>query len=512
MQILPPAARVAGGRIRFRGADLVARGDRRGLTIIFQNPRAALNPIRPIGRQIVDALEVYTDLGRRAAEARAVELLGQVRLRDPGRRFWSYPFELSGGMCQRALIALALACEPTLLIADEPTTGLDVTTQKAIVDLLAELSAARGMAIVLITHDLALAGERCGRLVVMQAGRVVETGPAAAILHRPAHPYTRSLVAAIPGSAGTPAAEQAAGTSTRPLLEVEGLTRIFPLRRQGGLVRRVLAGVSSRAASAGPELLRAVDGVDLWIMPGESVGLVGESGSGKSTLASMIVRLTDPTDGRIHFRGAEIGRIPARRFARRPERRDIQMVFQDPTASLDPRQTALGAIAEPLRRLGPGRTGHAVAAAVEELAAMVGLPGRLLPRLPHQLSGGEKARVGIARAIALRPSLLVLDEPTAALDVRVQAVVLDLLAELRRTLGMSYLFVSHDLTVVRRLCDRVLVMQAGRIVDGGPTRTLLTTPTHAYTQGLLAAIPRPPTLAEERREVCRPALPSARRV
>ncbi len=496
MGILPTAARVQRGRIRFADGELnVAgrlRGDREGLAIIFQNPRAALNPTRPVGRQIIDALRAHTTISSRQAAARATELLDQVRIREPARRFWSYPFELSGGMCQRVMIAVALACKPRLLIADEPTTGLDVTTQKAIIDLLVDLAADQGMATVLITHDLALAGERCARLVVMEGGRVVETGSSAEILNSPRDPYTRSLVTAMPQTAErtTVAPQFLSNISDPPLVKVEGLRRVFRLRQSAGPVRRAWTRIVHPKNALGADTLHAVDDIDLQIMAGESVGLVGESGSGKSTLAGLIVRLIDPTAGRILFRGADIGAIPARRFAGEAYRRDIQMVFQDPSGSLNPRQTAFVAIAEPIRRLGRLERGRPLAVVVHELAEMVGLPSALLKRLPHQLSGGEKSRVGIARAIALRPCLLVLDEPTASLDVRVQAVVLDLLAELRRKFEMTYLFVSHDLAVVRRICDRVLVMEGGRIVDNGPTEQLLTAPSHPYTRSLVAAIPR----------------------
>lgn len=495
MGILPAAARVARGRIRFAGRalDLLGRrrGDREGLAIIFQNPRAALDPVRPVGRQLVDALRVHSSLSARQAAARAVELLDQVRIREPARRFWSYPFELSGGMCQRVLIAIALACEPRLLIADEPTTGLDVTTQKAIVDLLVALAADRGMATVLITHDLALAGERCSRLAVMHGGRVVEVGATAEILRQPREPYTRSLVAATP-RADEDAGPRAGATlgAPKPLLAVEGLGRDYRLRSAGGMVTRTWARLSRPGEARGIDTIRAVDNVTFRLSAGESVGLVGESGSGKSTLAALIVRLIDSTAGRILFRGTDIGAIPARQAARAPCRHDIQMVFQDPSASLNPRQTAFAAIAEPIRRLGPLPRDRPLATVVQELAEMTGLAPALLGRLPHQLSGGEKARVGIARAIALRPGLLVLDEPTASLDVRVQAVILDLLAKLRDEFGMTYLFVSHDLAVVRRVCERVLVMRGGQIVESGTTEQVLSAPHHPYTEELIAAIPR----------------------
>ena len=323
MGILPTAARVGHGSIRFAGRalDLTRRrrGDREGLAIIFQNPRAALDPIRPVGRQLVDALRAHSPLSARQAAVSAVELLGQVRIHEPARRFWSYPFELSGGMCQRVMIAIALACKPRLLIADEPTTGLDVTTQKAIVDLLVALAAERGMATVLITHDLALASERCSRLAVMQGGRVVEIAKTVEILHRPREPYTRSLIAASPRAdedtttrtGGTPAAF----APQPPLLSVESLCRDYRLRRPAAW--RLAPGQISRTANVREiDILRAVDNVTFDLSPGESVGLVGKSGSGKSTLAALIVRLIDPTAGRVRFRGDDIS---AFRHDTRPE-------------------------------------------------------------------------------------------------------------------------------------------------------------------------------------------------
>jgi peptide/nickel transport system ATP-binding protein len=504
MGILPPAARVTNGRILLEGRLLdptpLRQRRRDGLAMIFQNPRAALNPIRPVGRQIVDALQAHAALSHRQAAARAMELLEQVRIREPQRRFWSYSFELSGGMCQRVLIAIALACRPRLLIADEPTTGLDVTTQKVILDLLVELAAEEGLATLLITHDLPLAGERCARIVVMQGGRTVESGRADDILLRPRAPYTRELVAATPQATSGLAGSAALSPDSRgsrqydvPLLEVRGLRRDFRLRHGTGTLARLWAEFRRTDAARPVSMLSAVDEIDLAITAGESVGLVGESGSGKSTLAALIVRLIDPSAGRIVFLGDDVGTIPARRFTTSKHRRDIQMVFQDATASLDPRQTAFAAIAEPIRRLGRLDRARPLTAVVAELAEMVGLPTPLLARLPHQLSGGEKARVGIARAIALRPALLVLDEPTAALDVRVQDLILDLLIRLRGEFAMTYLFISHDLAVVRRICDRILVMQAGKIVDSGPTEQLLSAPSHPYTRMLVAAIPRLPS-------------------
>jgi peptide/nickel transport system ATP-binding protein len=484
MGLLDRAGRITGGHIRFRDQDITAapravlrplRGS--ALSMIFQNPRAALNPIRPVGLQIVDALRAHRELSRAAARTRALELLEAVRFRDAARRLDAYPHELSGGMCQRVMIAIAIAGEPALLIADEPTTGLDVTTQKAVMDLLAELTRNRVMALILITHDLGLAARYCARIAVMERGRVVEQAAAARLFGQPRHAYTQRLVAASPTRDSTvqsllvgaapapPMPAPAAPPGTRLLLDVRRLIKRFP----GGVT--------------------AVDGVSFVLRPGESLGLVGESGSGKSTIARLVCRLIDQTDGEILFDGHDVGAVRERDFHRSPLRSAIQIVFQDPTESLNPRFTARDSMVDPLRRLSKLRAPAALRAAAAELAGRVGLPAELLDRFPHQLSGGQKARVGIARAIATRPRLLVLDEPTAALDVSVQAVVLNLLERLRRETGMAYLFVSHDLNVVRMMCERTIVLQHGRIVEEAASRDLFERPRTAYTAALLAAIP-----------------------
>ncbi len=438
-------------------------------------------------------------------------------------------------MCQRVVIALALACNPQLLIADEPTTGLDVTTQKAVMDLIVELTKRRGMSTILITHDLGLAAAYCDRVVVMENGRVVETALSADIFAKPEHAYTKKLMRATPrlgvslrdllpeeetravmagqkarsaafmpddpaihpssrDSSGSmdPRVKPGGGASTsgeaQPLLVVEKLVKEYP--RQGATA--VLTKLFSRKPPVELEQFRAVDGISFTVDKGESVGLVGESGCGKSTTSMMVMRLLDQTSGRIVFDGDEIGGILPNAFARLPLRKSIQMVFQDPTDSLNPRFTAARAIADPIMQLGDVKGRDALRARCEELAGLVGLPVNLLDRFPHQLSGGQKARVGIARAIALHPKLVVLDEPTAALDVSVQAVVLNLLQDLKTSMGMSYLFVSHDLNVVRLLCDRVIVMRSGRIVEQGSSERVLGDPQDAYTKELLTAIPHPP--------------------
>jgi peptide/nickel transport system ATP-binding protein len=531
MRILDRAGKIADGSVMFSGVDV--RGatedqmrDLRGreMSMIFQSPRLALNPIRKIGHQIEDVLLQHVQVDRAQVTDRAIAALEQVKIARPRERYHAYPFELSGGMCQRVVIALALACNPQLLIADEPTTGLDVTTQKAVMDLVVELTKRRSMSTILITHDLGLAAAYCDRVVVMEKGRVVETALSANIFSNPGHAYTRKLMRATPrlgvslrdllpeeeaaaqsapGEGGSPqvalveeAPHPAGGErkkpggddNTKPLLLIEKLVKEYP--RQGATA--TLAKLFSRKPPAEPELFRAVDGISFAVGHGESVGLVGESGCGKSTTSMMVMRLLDQTSGRIMFDGDEIGGILPNAFARLPLRKSIQMVFQDPTDSLNPRFTAARAIADPIMQLGGIRGRDALRARCEELAGLVGLPVNLLDRFPHQLSGGQKARVGIARAIALHPKLVILDEPTAALDVSVQAVVLNLLQDLKQSMGMSYLFVSHDLNVVRLLCDRVIVMRTGRIVEQGPSERVLGDPQDAYTKELLTAIPHPP--------------------
>ncbi len=507
MRILDRAGRIVSGTIKFSGmqlhnADELMMSDLRGreISMIFQNPRAALNPIRSVGKQIEDVLIRHAQVSHATARGKAIEALERVRIHDAAQRYNAYPFELSGGMCQRVVIAIALACRPQLLIADEPTTGLDVTTQKAVMELVRDLTHSEGMSTLLITHDLGLAGEYCDRILVMEQGAVVEARPTRELFTAPAHPYTRRLIRSTPHAAHDirdllpednrpPQTHQRAPLvrDAEPLLEVQDLVKVFDA--PGGFLQQF-----RRRNIAQAQGMRAVDGVSFHVARGESVGLVGESGCGKSTTSAMIMRLLDPTSGRIRFKGIELTAQPAAAFAHSPLRRELQMVFQDPHESLDPRYTAAQSIADPLLRiegLSNGGNGDPLRARVEQLATQVGLPHDLLERLPHQLSGGQKARVGIARAIATRPELLILDEPTAALDVSVQAVVLNLLADLRAEFGMSYLFVSHDLEVVRLLCDRVIVMRAGRIVEEGVTAQVLSAPCADYTKELLAAIPRP---------------------
>jgi peptide/nickel transport system ATP-binding protein len=535
MRILDRAGKIAEGSVMFSGVDVKSATENqmrdlrgREISMIFQSPRLALNPIRKIGRQIEDVLRQHVQSAASDRGEKAIEALEQVKIARPRERYHAYPFELSGGMCQRVVIALALACNPQLLIADEPTTGLDVTTQKAVMDLIVELTRRRGMSTILITHDLGLAAAYCDRVVVMEKGRVVETALSADIFARPEHAYTRKLMRATPRLGVSlrdllPEEEAAAvmagldptihpssqdssskamdprvkpggdgsasgDSGAKPLLLVEKLVKEYP--RQGATA--TLGKLFGRKPPVETEQFRAVDGISFSVGNGESVGLVGESGCGKSTTSMMVMRLLDQTSGRIVFDGDEISAILPNAFARLPLRKSIQMVFQDPTDSLNPRFTAARAIVDPIMQLGDIKGRDALRARCEELAGLVGLPVNLLDRFPHQLSGGQKARVGIARAIALHPKLVILDEPTAALDVSVQAVVLNLLHDLKQSMGMSYLFVSHDLNVVRLLCDRVIVMRTGRIVEQGPSERVLGDPQDTYTRELLTAIPHPP--------------------
>ncbi|MDN3352233.1 ABC transporter ATP-binding protein [Actinomadura sp. DC4] len=441
------------------------RGHR--IAMIFQDPLSALDPYYRIGDQISEVYRTHSGASRRAAWARAVEVLSRVGVPDAARRARARPHEFSGGMRQRALIAMALACEPEILVADEPTSALDVTVQAQILDLIDELRADTGMALLLVTHDLGVVSRSVERVLVMQDGRAVEEGPVGEVLREPAEPYTRALLAAVPRLDGPlPARRTPAG---EPLLTVTGLTREF--RRPGGGLRH--------------DALRAVDDVSLEIRRGETLGVVGESGSGKTTLARMIVRLLAPTSGRIEFAGRDITRLGERDL--RPVRRDLQMVFQDPVSSLNPRRTVGDSIADPLRVQGTGD--REALRTARELMGRVGLDAARHDRYPHEFSGGQRQRMGIARALSLRPSLLVCDEPVSALDVSTQAQILELLAGLQEEYELTIVFVSHDLAVVRQVSDRVAVMHDGELVELADAGELYAKPRHEYTRTLLAAVP-----------------------
>ncbi|WP_035840686.1 ABC transporter ATP-binding protein [Kitasatospora azatica] len=484
------------GTVRVDGTDVLAadqtelralRGARAAM--VFQDPLSALDPYWAIGEQIAEVHRVHTGSSRAASRRRAVEVLDRVGIPDAARRAGAHPHEFSGGMRQRALIAMALVCSPKLLIADEPTTALDVTVQAQILDLLHDLRTEHGMALLLVTHDLGVVAGNTDRVLVMRDGRAVERGPVAEILGTPRELYTRELLAAVPRLDGP--RERPTGPTEDTLLSVHDLHRHYPVpaRQRAAPGRRALLG--------GREKLRAVDGVSLDIRRGETLGVVGESGSGKTTLGRLLVRLTRPTSGRIRFEGTDLAQASERRL--RPVRRDLQMVFQDPVASLNPRRTIGDSIADPLRVQG-GSSGPQIRREVGELLERVGLRPDWYHRYPHELSGGQRQRVGIARALAPRPKLLVCDEPVSALDVSTQAQVIRLLSDLQHEFGLTLVFIAHDLAVVRQVSDRVAVMRHGRIVELGTADEVYAAPEHPYTRRLLAAVPLlDPTEADRRR-------------
>ncbi|MGW6620099.1 dipeptide ABC transporter ATP-binding protein [Nocardia sp. NPDC055002] len=473
--LLPAAGHIDAGRIQFAGRDLARAGDRelraiRGAQIglIPQDPGVSLNPVQRIGTQVAEVLLIHGLATRRSAPEAVVDLLERAGMPDPKTRADQYPHELSGGMRQRALIAIAIAANPALIIADEPTSALDVTVQRRILDHITSLTETLGTAVLLVTHDLGVAADRAQRIAVMTRGRIVESGPTREILDDPRDPYTQQLLRSVPGRTGVRARSRRVGTE--PLLTVENLVKEFPLPRANGRAKTV----------------RAVDGVSFSLHRGETLALVGESGSGKSTTARMILRLAPPTSGRIVFDDDDVTAIKGARL--RALRRRAQVIYQNPYESLDPRFSIQDVISEPLRVFGIGdRASRAVRA--RELLDRVALPASTLGRRPAELSGGQRQRVAIARALALSPELVVCDEPVSALDVSVQAQILDLFAELQAETGVAYLFISHDLAVVRQIAHRVAVMRQGRIVEIGTTEELFEEPTHEYTRQLLAAIP-----------------------
>ncbi|WP_432116525.1 ABC transporter ATP-binding protein [Streptomyces sp. S1] len=473
------------GTVRVGGVDVATAGpaDLRRLrggiaAMVFQDPLSSLDPYYAVGDQIAEVYRIHAGGSRKAARARAVEVLDRVGIPDAARRSRSRPHEFSGGMRQRALIAMALACEPRLLVADEPTTALDVTVQAQILDLLHELRRETGTALLLVTHDVGVAAESVDEVLVMRDGREVERGPVGTLLGAPSEPYTRTLLSAVPrldGPVGTP--PEKASPEGEVLLEAVGLRREF--------------GRGKRAVTA-------VDDVSLTVRAGETLGVVGESGSGKTTLGRMLVRLLDPTGGRLRYGGAEIGALSDREL--RPYRRELQMVFQDPVASLNPRRSVGESIADPLRTAGE-RDERRIRDRVRELLDRVGLDPDRYEAYPHEFSGGQRQRVGIARALAAEPRIVVCDEPVSALDVTTQAQVTALLAELQAELGLGLVFIAHDLAVVRQVSDRVAVMRDGRIVEQGTVEEVYGTPRDPYTRQLLAAVPSlDPVLAAARRE------------
>jgi peptide/nickel transport system ATP-binding protein len=426
----------------------------------------ALNPLRTIGDQIGEMFEIHTELSKKDIKARVLALLGDVRIPDPAQAARAYPHELSGGQRQRAMIAMALALDPRLLIADEPTTALDVTTQAQILKLIRELQSRRKTAVLFITHDFGVVAEIAHRVVVMQHGKVVEQGPVQDVLHNPQHPYTQQLIAAVPPLAAPPPRK----LNDENILTLENVSKTY---RNGGFLGR------------GARVTHAVKSVSLNLPRGATLGIVGESGSGKSTLARCIIRLIDPDDGSIVLEGKDWAKLS--RDEVRRETRHIQMVFQDPYASLNPRRKAGDLVAQgPIVHGVPRAQAWAEA---KELFRLVGLDPSAMDRLPHEFSGGQRQRIGLARALALKPDVLVADEAVSALDVSVQAQVLKMLHDLRERLGLSIVFITHDLRVAAQICDLVAVMKDGEVVEHGLAGEVFGRPQHPYTQALLASIP-----------------------
>jgi peptide/nickel transport system ATP-binding protein len=576
MRLLPETGEIVGGSVELAGEDLLAKPERemrdvrgRRVAMIFQEPMLSLNPVMTVGAQIAETLARHTDLDGAALEARVVELLDAVGIPDPQRRRGEYPFQLSGGMKQRVMIAIALACDPELLIADEPTTALDVTIQAQILDLLRELQRTRGMSMLLITHDLAVVAENAQRVAVMYAGEIVEVASRERFFASPAHPYSRKLFDSLPGaqrrgeelavirgsvpkltqafrgcrfaercdrawdlcrSTLPPWVEIGEGQGVRchlfaegeqdriearglrieksatalpqlnprpfaslspilnPILEVTGLKVHFPIR--GGVLQRVTGSV------------KAVDGVSLSIAQGRTLGLVGESGCGKTTVGKGILRLIEPTAGDVLFAGEDLARLT--RGELRARRNRIQIVFQDPYASLNPRMRVTEIIEEGMLALGIGATAAERARRIGALLDEVGLAPEMKFRYPHEFSGGQRQRIAIARALSVEPRLIICDEPTSALDVSVQAQILNLLKSLQAKKGLSYLFITHNIAVVEFLAHEIAVMYLGRIVERGTVEEVLQSPRHPYTRALLSAVPEiAQTGAPAKREIIR---------
>jgi peptide/nickel transport system ATP-binding protein len=484
LRLLPMTGRILDGTARLAGEDLFGLSESamnrvrgRRVAMIFQDPMSALNPVLSIGAQLGEALRLHLGLKGAALRQRGLELLDQVGLPDPARHFAEYPHQLSGGTRQRAMIAMALAGEPDLLIADEPTTALDVTIQAQILELLRRLRRERGMALWLITHDFGVVAELADRVAVMRQGRIVEQG-GLEFFAAQQHPYSRELLAAMPKLDASRAVARSispeTGRQAQPLLEVQDIKVHYPIKR----------GVFQRTV----DYVRAVDGVSFQLAPGETLALVGESGCGKTTLGKGILDLIRPTSGQVRFAGMDSAAVQGE--ARRRRCAEMQIVFQDPYSSMNPRMVVGDIVEEGLRALRPGLSAHERRERVEELLHAVGLPAEARLRYPHEFSGGQRQRICIARALAVDPKLVVCDEPTSALDVSVQAQILGLLRELRERRGLSYLFITHDLAVVAELADRVAVMCQGRIVELGPVSDVLFRPAHDYTRRLLAAVPK----------------------
>ena len=489
LQIVDEPGRIMGGSMLLHRADgssldLAQLGQRsreiravRGaeIAMIFQEPMSSLSPVHTVGNQIMEVLTLHLKMSKDQARARCVELLTQVEIPNPAKAVDRYTFEFSGGMRQRVMIAMALACKPALLIADEPTTALDVTTQAEILDLIKNLQKTQGMAVMFITHDMGVVAEIADEVIVMNHGRVVETGSVDAIFHAPQDPYTQMLINSVTKlgrTADIRLKRPPIASGAEPILQVRGLQQYF---------------------GSAKTLVKAVDGVSFDVMPGESLGIVGESGSGKTTMGRCLLRVYEPHAGSINYRradGSVVDIVQANKQTLKDCRREMRMIFQDPVGSLNPRMTVAQIVGEPLLVNGIA-TGKALDERVAELLQNVGLEPAWRERYPHAFSGGQRQRIGIARAIALNPRVIIADEATSALDVSLRSQMLDLLLNLQDKLGLSFVFISHDIAVIRYFCDRIAVMYRGKIVETGETNQVCDAPTHPYTQALLSAIPQP---------------------
>ncbi|WP_299743987.1 ABC transporter ATP-binding protein [uncultured Rossellomorea sp.] len=488
MRLLPtPPSYVKHGEILFMGENIADKSEKemqcirgRDIGMIFQDPMTSLNPTIRIGKQIAESLMKHQGLSSSEAKTEAIGILKLVGIRNSAERYNQYPHEFSGGMRQRVMIAIALACRPTLLIADEPTTALDVTIQKQILNVMKHMQERFGTSIILITHDLGVVAGMCDRVIVMKEGEIVESGTTEEIFEMPKHPYTLKLLNALPRldeeKKKKPTPLQA--RSERPLLEVKSLQQHFDL------------GKGNR--------LKAVDDISFFILEGETLGLVGESGSGKSTTGRAILRLHEPTAGDVYYQGMSVNRMNKREM--KAMRRHMQMIFQDPYASLNPRFKVLDIIGHALDIHGLYKTKKERKDRVEELLEMVGLSASHAKRYPHEFSGGQRQRIGIARALAVEPKFIVCDEPLSALDVSIQSQIVDLLEDLQQRLGLTYLFIAHDLSMVKHISDRVAVMYAGKIVELADSEELYSNPKHPYTKSLLSAIPIPDPKIEKQKE------------
>ena len=482
----------ATGSISFGGRELLGISTRQAnrirgaeMAMIFQDPLTALTPHLTVGQQMREVLAVHRKLKGAEATRLCLDWLERVRIPEGGRRLRQYPHELSGGMRQRVMIAMAMLCSPKLLIADEPTTALDVTVQADILDLMVGLQREHETAIALITHDMGVVARMCDRVEVMRLGAFVEGGAVDDIFHAPRHAYTRMLLDAMPRLDRPDPAAPRSSAPGGEMLEVRDVRVTFPIRVDRGLFGKTVP-------------LRAVDGVSFDLSPGETLGVVGESGCGKSTLARAVLQLVPPSHGSVTWLGKDLSRLHRREMTK--HRRDLQIVFQDPLASLDPRMTIAASIAEPLRTFQPGLTSKERKIKVAEIMERVGLDQRMINRYPHELSGGQNQRVGIARAMINRPKLVICDEAVSALDVSIQAQIIELLKELQADMGLSMLFISHDLGVVREISHRIMVLYLGRVVEIAGRDALYETPLHPYTRSLISAVPIPDPRVERSRE------------